>query len=161
MKLATLPPVIELRDAPPRPQIRNAAIPVWSELHRVRIQQSSWKSVAFSRITALEQGKNIAGAGDFRPSERAAGQLRLYVDHIALESLPMPSIIPLSGRGIMLTWQSGIRAVEVTSFADGEIVAEARENNETICDLPMSDPDSILLWMVMSPETKRPYVKAR
>jgi hypothetical protein len=162
MALASLPPAIEIRDFRRNVPIRFATELFWCQADAVKAAEGvSWKTVAFSRISDLEYGKQVAGAGDFRASEQAAGQLRLYLNRIPLKSLPIPSVVPLSGRGIMLTWQSGVRAVEVTSFADGEIVLDALENDQTKEELSDRDAESVLAWLVNSSEIQRPHATAR
>ena len=72
MALATLPPAIEIREFSRTTQCHLVAESYWSD---VQDTESSWKTAAFSRIATLEQGKTVAGVGDFRASEQAAGQL--------------------------------------------------------------------------------------
>ena len=161
MVLATLPPSIEIREFTRTTPVSFAAEPFWAQSGISRVLESSWKAVAFSRIAALEQGKNIPGAGDFRASEQAAGKLRLYVDKISIQSLPIPQVVPLSGSGTLLVWKSGSKAVEITAFADGEIVPEAFENREPNEQFSQSDPQTLVEWLVKAPEIQRPHATTR
>lgn len=113
---------------------------------------AAWKTAALSRISSLEQGKSAPGFGNLRPSEQAAAQIRLCVSEIALESLPLPTVVALTGNGIMLVWQSGRRKVEATAFADGEVVLEALENGENAEGIPTEKPEVLLKWLIGRPE---------
>lgn len=50
----------------------------------------SWKESVFSGSAKLERGDVVAGFGDFNVSEQAAGQVRLKLAEVTVQSLPLP-----------------------------------------------------------------------
>jgi len=157
--LATLPPAIQTRELSPIKQDTLAAEPYWAEMQSIDVP---WKTAALARISALEiQGRDVPGLGDLRPTEEAASQLRRCINSVTLHSLPIPHVVPLSGRGIQLVWQSGARAIEVTSFADGEIVLEPLENGEINEEISADAPELLLKWLVKAPRAHEGHATAR
>lgn len=149
MALATLPPIVEIRELTP---VQKSSIETKSYWYIYSASDAPWKTTALTRISNLEQGKSAMGFGNLRPSEQAAAQLRRCVVDIGLESLPLPTVVPLSGSGIMLSWQSGRRKVEATAFADGEIVLEALEDGDNP-RIPTDRPEGLLKWLIGQTET--------
>ena len=108
----------------------------------------TWKVIAFSVIDKLiEEGRNVAGLGDFRPTEEAAGKLRIELDAINVETFPSPTISPISGGGLMARWRIDSRSIEITIYHDGEIVKDAMENDVTNEDISELDPGLMLQWL--------------
>jgi hypothetical protein len=48
----------------------------------------------------------------------------------------------------MAEWKNASRAVEITVFADGDVVREAFENREFNEELSQEEPDSLFCWLV-------------
>lgn len=157
MALATLPPAVEIVEAfksgPERSKDsfsgprHNLSEPYWAISGSS--QQSPWKLTAFSKISMLRNtGKPIPGLGDFRISDQAATELRKLIGEIQIESLPLPTVAPVSGGAIFVSWQSGAKSVEATAYHDGEIVIEALENQRLNEEKSKGDLPSILWWLV-------------
>jgi hypothetical protein len=102
--------------------------------------------MAFSQIANLE--RQTASDNTFRASETAAARMRLILAMIKLQSLPMPTIVPISGHGIFAEWKNGARAVEITAFADGDVVIEAMQDRIAGEQVSQEDPHSVLSWLV-------------
>ncbi len=140
---ATLPPTIEVReylDSKP------AGETFWS---RISVEGMGWwKASAFSRISALEHSGVQDDLGEYQATTRAANQLRLYIDRLTPVALPAPSVVPMSGHGLMAEWVSGQRRIEVMAFADGEIVQEAVHNDEPNADLSQLDQNALFSWLI-------------
>ncbi len=133
----------------------------WSQRSNVE-PTSSWKNDVFARLAKLELGPNVAGFGNFRLSESAAGQLRLQLAEISLQSLPFPSVLAISGQGAQLEWRTGDRSVEVTAFADGELVIEATERGRTPEELTDDDGlEAYLKWLIGEADRPLLYAPAR
>jgi hypothetical protein len=145
--MATVPPVVEIRELEPAKFVSSAAIPYWAVADS-STSNTSWRNLAFSRIADLERGSTAAANDDFKASEQAADRLRLVLNGIELPSLPLPNIVPLSGRGLMAEWRNATRAIEITVFADGDVVQEAFENREFNEELSQEQPDSLFGWLV-------------
>jgi hypothetical protein len=162
MALATLPPSVEIREEVKRSDVKTPSDAVfWAQEGRSDIGFGSyWKNEVFSRIGKLELGVEAPGFGNFAVSGNAAGQLRLELAGISLKSLPYPSVVALSGQGVQIDWQSGTRAVEVTAFADGELVFEALDAGSSV-DLPDASLESCLRWLVRVPQSRHKYAEAR
>jgi hypothetical protein len=140
---ATLPPTIEVReylDSKP------AGETFWSRMSSERM--GWWKASAFSRISQLEHSGAQEDFGEYRATARAANQLRLYIDRLTPIALPAPSVVPISGHGLMAEWVTGQRRIEVMVFADGEVVQEAVHNNEPNADLSQLDQNVLFSWLV-------------
>jgi hypothetical protein len=152
----TLPPGVEMRKAFRRTEnLSPSTLGAW---HQVGAADpiTSWKNEVFAKLAKLERG-----SGDFRLSENAADQLRVQLANISLQSLPFPSVIALSGQGAQLDWRTGERSVEVTAFADGELVIEAAEAGNTIDLDSMEDLESYLEWLVGAADRQLVYAAAR
>jgi hypothetical protein len=160
MALATIPPAIEIRETQPVTTQHVVSDLYWTACSlRDNYRFAPWKTAAFSGIAALEQGKNVPGLGDFRVSDQTARELRLRINEIAVDSLPIPTVVPLSGRGIMLSWESGARTVEITAFADGEIVVEAI--GEHAPEAELTELETLLKWLIKTPEIQHAHATAR
>jgi hypothetical protein len=161
MALATLPPSVEIREEFRRFDFEVPSSGFWVQEGRIDLSVgSSWKNELFSRIGKLQMGSSAPGLGNFAVSENAAGQLRLELAGISLQSLPYPSVVALSGQGVQIDWRSGTRAVEVTAFADGELVCEALESGRSV-ELHESGLESHLKWLVSVPRPRHEYAAAR
>lgn len=144
----THPPALEVRGEFERLENISASIlAFWSQQSKIE-PSGSWKNDVFARISKLESGPNVPGFGNFKISDAAARQLRLQLAKVSLQSLPFPSVIAISGQGAQLEWRSGIRSVEVTAFADGELVIEATEGGAEF-DLENAEGiEPYLKWLV-------------
>lgn len=162
MALATLPPMVEVREAYKRSDYASPSVFVfWAMQGSTPPSFGSWKSDVFDRIAKLERGRSVPGLGNLRLSEEAARQLCLQVDAVAIQSLPFPSIVPLSGEGAQVDWRSGTRTVEVTAFADGELVFEATEAGTSVELTGVESLDAYLKWLVGHPSISKQYATAR
>lgn len=158
----TLPPTVEVREEYKRSDYASPSVFVfWAMQGGPPASFGSWKSDVFARIAKLERGPSVPGLGNLRLSEEAAQQLRLQVDGVAVQSLPFPSIIPLSGEGVQMDWRSGTRTVEVTAFADGELVFEATEAGNSIELTGVESLDVYLKWLIGLPSLSKQYATAR
>ncbi len=162
MALMTLPPTVEIREDFRRPDYASpSSLVFWAG--RGGFLESSfgtWKSEVFTRIAKLERGPTVPGIGNLQASERAAGVLRLQLAGVTIQSLPFPSVVPISGQGLHVDWRSGMRAIEITSFADGELVIVAKEAGR---DVPFEEDeslDSYLKWLVSVPQSQHQQLYA-
>lgn len=162
MTLATLPPTVEIREAYKESKYDSpSGFVVWAVQGSTAPSIGSWKSEVFARIAKLERGPSVAGLGNLRVSDDAARQLRLQVDCVAIQSLPYPSVVPLSGEGVQIDWRSGTKTVEVTAFADGELVFEATEAGTSIELVGVETLDAYLKWLIAVPAVPKQYATAR
>jgi hypothetical protein len=160
MAYVTLPPVVEIREAFRRTEKGSVSVlAAWTRTPSEPL--GSWKNYVFAKLAHLERGPNVPGFGNFKLSEEAAGQLRLRLAGISLQSLPIPSVAPLSGRGAQLDWQSGTRSVELTAFADGELVIEAIDNGTPVEMEEEEELESYLKWLVGAGDRQLEYAAAR
>ncbi len=161
MACMTLPPAVEIRGAFRRGESRSAsALAAWFQSGDVDQNFASWKNEVFAKLANLERGPNVPGFGNFRLSENAAGQLRVQLAGVSLRSLPFPSVVGISGEGAQLNWCTGNRSVELTAFADGELVIDATEAGNSI-DLPEAGLESHLKWLVGAPARQVMYAATR
>jgi hypothetical protein len=162
MTLMTLPPTVEVREDYKRSDYASpSGFVFWAMRSGTTPSFGSWKSDVFARIAKLERGPSVPGLGNLRVSEQAAGQLRLQLADVSIHSLPYPSLVPISGQGAHMDWRSGTRTVELTAFADGELVFEATEAGNTV-ELQGSDRlDSYLKWLLGLPQMTPQYAPAR
>jgi hypothetical protein len=157
----TLPPVAEIRGVFTRSENRSAsALAAWSQPSEADQNFASWKNEVFAKLAKLERGPDVPGFGNFRLSENAAGQLRLQLASVSLQSLPFPTIVGISGQGAQLDWRSGNRSVEITAFADGELLIETAEMGNPV-DLPDRGLESYLKWLVGASDRQVVYATAR
>jgi hypothetical protein len=161
MAYLTLPPAVEVRESFKRSENRSAlAFAAWFQAATVDLT-GSWKNEVFAKLAKFERGPDVPGFGSFRLSEEAAGQLRLQLAAVSLQSLPFPSLAPLSDRGAQLDWRTGDRSVEVTAFADGELVIEAVEGGRPVNLDASARLESYLEWLVGAADRQLVYAAAR
>lgn len=161
MPFMTLPPAIEFRQEVQRTERSSASVlAAWFQ-NKGPDMFGLWKNDVFAKLAKLERGPNVPGFGNFRLSESAAGQLRLQLERVSLESLPFPTVVPLSGEGAQLDWRTGDRSVEVTAFADGELVIEAIQGGNPIELDEATGLESYLEWLVEAPARKMGYAATR
>jgi hypothetical protein len=148
MILATMPPMTELRQEFTRPTTTAVKV-IWTEAATDHCKTDWWwKEIVFSRIAKFEKAADLS-AGTFIVSDRAASKVRSGLSKVSLQSLPLPTIVPLSGNGLSLAWSSGRRAVEVTAFADGEIAIDALDEGRYV-ELPEDgDFEAALNWLIV------------
>jgi hypothetical protein len=155
MALATLPPAVEIVKAfeshssgsKPSGQRLTLSTLYWAWLGPQ--EQSPWKTTAFSKISMLRtNGKFVPGLGDFTLSEQAVNAAQKLIGEIEIESLPLPTVAPISGGAIFVSWRSGTKSVEATAYHDGEILVEALEN-EHVDELKSKEGLSSILWWLV------------
>lgn len=114
-------------------------------------KEPSWRSMAFSKIAALQvqEQKTVPGLGVLKASESAANALRRYLQDIKELSLPFPRIDLATGGAILLTWKSGERSIEIASFPDGGIVLEALDHGVLDENVSEQDIDSAVSWLAL------------
>ena len=112
-------------------------------------EKSPWKTTALSKISMLRKtGRFVPGLGDFTLSEETVRAAQKLIGEIEIKSLPLPTVAPVSGGAIFVSWRSGPKSVEVTAYHDGEIVAEALENQRLDEEKSGGDLRSMLRWLV-------------
>jgi len=157
MALATLPPAVEIVEAfksgaqgnTTSSVRRNLSEPYWAVSGPA--EQPPWKIAAFWKLSTLrESGSSVAGLGDFRVSDRALTELRKFVNGIQAQSLPLPTIAPVSGGAVFASWKNGARSVEVTAYDDGEILVEGLDNQNLNDAVSKQEITSIFDWLVES-----------
>ena len=115
----------------------------------------------FSRISKFERNPDAHGFNTFNVSEQAARRVRSHLSRVTLQSLPLPTIVPLSGHGLSLAWTTRTRAIEFTVFADGEVTIDALEASRYV-DLPDDgDLEAMLCWLVLPTEGQPHHAAAR
>jgi hypothetical protein len=160
MILATMPPVAEYRQEFTR-QATITEKSAWAEASDRYKQGGWWKEVVFSRIERYERdASSPQQMSTFSISAQVANKVRAQLSKVSLQSLPLPAIVPLSGNGLSLTWASGTRAVEVTAFADGEITVDTLDA-DTYVDPHGGDLETVLKWLIVSPEIQAHHATAR
>lgn len=158
----TLPPTIEVREDYKRSDYASpSSFIIWAMRSATTPSFGSWKSYVFARIAKLERGPSVPGLGNLQVSEQAVSQLRLQLAEVSIQSLPYPSVVPISGQGVYMDWRSGTRAVELTAFADGELVFEATEAGNSVELQGIDRLDSYLKWLLGMPQTTPQYAPAR
>ena len=148
MPLATLPPAVEIVEEfqSSRP-ILNLSAPYWTDTGFT--DEPSWRTTAFWKISAFRsKGRDVPGLGNLRPSDQAALKLRKLLNSIRIQSLPLPTVAPVSGGAIFVSWKNGAKSVEVTAYDDGEIVLEGLVNQDLNEEISETDLASMLNWLV-------------
>jgi hypothetical protein len=126
-----------------------------SELVPASLSDSApWLYSALSQLHDLERrGRNVPGVGDLRLSDAAANATRTLLSLIEVETLPSPTLYPISGCGVGMRWKVGRREVEFTTFASGNTVMAKLENLQLVDDTelalsPVIELNSYLQWLV-------------
>jgi len=148
MALATLPPAIEIVEAfkANRPR-HNLSDPYWA--NSGLSDEPLWRATALWKISTLRaSGKVVPGLGDLRPSDLAVSELRKELGKIQIRSLPLPTVAPVSGGALFVSWKNGPRTVEVTAYHDGEVTLEGLENQAPNEEVSKLDLASVLDWLV-------------
>lgn len=157
MALATLPPAVEIVEAfkcgtqgNTNSSIRrNLSEPYWAASGPTELPP--WKIAAFWKLSTLSgSGSFVAGLGDFRVSDRAITELRKFVNGIRAQSLPLPTIAPVSGGAVFASWKNRTKSVEVTAYDDGEILVEGLDNQNLNDEVSKREITSIFDWLVES-----------
>jgi hypothetical protein len=115
-----------------------------------------WLYSALSQLHDLERsGRDIPGVGDLRVAEPASGQTRTVLSLVEVDTLPIPTLYPISGGGIGMRWNVGNREVEFTTFGNGNTVMAMLENDQLVQDSEFNgnlnahtDLNSYLRWLV-------------
>jgi hypothetical protein len=154
MALATLPPAVEIVEAFKNGELgyelraprHNLSEPYWANSNP--IEQPAWKTVAFGKISVLRAaGTVVPGLGDFRVSDLVTKELHMLLSKIRILSLPLPTVSPVAGGAIFVSWKNGHKAVEATAYHNGEIVVEAIENLQVNEEISKSDIATMLDWL--------------
>lgn len=126
-----------------------------SELVPTSLSDSApWLYSALSQLHELERfGSDVRGVGDLRVSDNASTKTRTLLSLIEVDTLPPPTLCPISGGGVGMRWNVGRREVEFTTFASGSTVMAKLENSQLVddSDLPgnqIADLNSYLKWLV-------------
>jgi hypothetical protein len=161
MILATMPPVIEYRQEFTR-EANTTVESAWAQVAPDSYGQGRWwKEIVFSRISKFERNPETEEFGTFNISEQVAQRLRSNLSKVTLQSLPLPTIVPLSGHGLSLAWATRTRAIELSVFADGDVTIDALEANNYV-DLPdAGDLDAMLRWLILPAEGQPRHAAAR
>jgi hypothetical protein len=116
----------------------------------IRLDEPSWRIVAFAMIAKLEaqESRAVPGLGNFGATDKAGNALRAYLLSIRETSLPFPRVIPASGSALLLVWTSGVRSIEIASFPDGEVVLETIEQGILNEELARQGLDEAVRWLV-------------
>jgi len=115
-----------------------------------------WLYSALSQLHELQRsGRELPGVGDLRIAERASTQIRTILSLIEVNTLPTPTLSPISGGGIGMKWNVGNREVEFTTFASGNTVVAKLEDALLIDDCEFArnshaqtDLNRYLGWLV-------------
>jgi hypothetical protein len=115
-----------------------------------------WLYSALSQLHDLQRsGRKIPGVGDLRIAEPASTQIRTILSLIEVNTLPIPTLSPISGGGIGMKWDVGNREVEFTIFASGNTVVARLEDAQLIDDCELAgnsqaqaDLNRYLGWLV-------------
>jgi hypothetical protein len=154
MTLATLPPITEYRQEFTR-DAANQVKSAWAQAAPDPYKQGGWwKEIVFSRISKLERETNADDFGTFNISEMVASKVRSRLSKVSLQSLPLPVVVPISGNGLSLTWATGTRSVEVTAFADGEVIIDALESDHYVEFREDKDLEAVLIWLIVPSEIR-------
>ena len=130
----------------PRQTLPILANVIWGDLGITEIPD--WKNSAHFKIAALRSGRNVPGLGDLRPSDQAILSLRKLLHDVQIESLPFPTVAPVSGGAVFISWKSGSRCVEATAYNDGETVLEGLENQDLNEEISShKDLSAMLTWL--------------
>jgi len=83
------------------------------------VDKRPWLAHAFTELLQAQRaGRVDAGVGDFRVTDETLNMAGRVLGSIRFRFLPNPSISPLPGGGIQITWSNGGNAVEVSVFPD-------------------------------------------
>ncbi len=100
-----------------------------------------WLYSALSQLHELQRGgRDIPGVGDLRITDSASTQIRTVLSVIKVgETLPTPTLYPISGGAVGMKWNVGKREVEVTTFANGNTVVARIDGDQIIEDCELRD----------------------
>jgi len=95
-----------------------------------------WLYSALSQLHDLQSnGREIPGVGDLRITELASTQNRTVLAVIRVgETLPAPTLYPVSGGAVGMKWNVGKREVDVTTFSNGNTVISKIDSDEVLDD---------------------------
>jgi hypothetical protein len=100
-------------------------------------------------------GRNVPEVGDLHVAEKASTQTRTILSLIRVQTLPTPTLYPISGGGVGMKWNVGNREVEFTIFASGSTVVAELENAQLVDDCEFAqdsqaqtDLNGYLAWLV-------------
>jgi hypothetical protein len=90
------------------------------------VDKRPWLAHAFTELLRIQRvGRLEPGIGDFRITDDTLNMTGRVLGSVRYRFLPNPSVSPLSGGGLQITWRNGVEAVEVSVFP-GEGVGLAR-----------------------------------
>jgi len=105
------------------PPNRIAAEQVCSLLEASPAIGAPWRYAALAGIRNLEEaGQRRPGQGDFRVAESTSSHARQILAGIDMAEIPTPTVAPISGGGLAISWNVGRREVQLSFFPDGELV---------------------------------------
>lgn len=153
MNLATLPPVAEYRQEFTRgPSL--AVTSVWAQEAPDSYKQW-WKETVFGRIAKFERSTDAVDFSTFNITGQVASKVRSQLSKVSLQSLPLPTVVPLSGNGLSIAWATGTRTVEMNAFADGDITIDALDANEYVDLTDAGGLEAALSWLILPSEVQR------
>ena len=82
-----------------------------------------WRYAALAQLRTLEEsGQNRPGQGDLRISDATSSHARQILAQMDITDAPTPEVVPISGGGIAISWSMANRELQLSVFADGEVV---------------------------------------
>ena len=116
---------------------------------------NEWQIVATKKILGLKSlGTNWDSYGSPPVTNLAVNSALHLVKYAGIGNSPTPRVIPVSGGGIQLEWESGARELEIEIQANGVIMYLPVHDGEPaeICDLDprafTREVKQLLSWLV-------------
>jgi len=95
-----------------------------------------WRYAAFAQIRTLEEeGRNYPGLGDLRVTETTSSHARQILAQMNIAEVPTPTVVPISGGGLAISWNVGRREVQLSVFSDGDIVYMRTEGEAVVGEI--------------------------
>jgi hypothetical protein len=102
------------------------------------ISDAPWLYSALTQVREIESaGQVIRGMGDFQVAVQTAMSARKVLSGIRIQGLPAPSVAPVSGGGLSVTWTLGAKEVKLSFAPGGEAVYFRVVDDEVVDEVPV------------------------
>jgi len=113
---------------------------------------SQWQIQGIKRLNeVLSLPKNWDSYGSCPPTHAAANTAMDLLTGIDIDYFVAPRVVPVSGGGLQLEWEIGVRALELEILNDGSVeylTTERREPHEEGRIRMLNEVRSLFLWLI-------------
>jgi hypothetical protein len=115
-----------------------------------------WLYSALTQVREIEEeGESVPGLGDLRVAVQTAMSARKLLSSIEIERLPAPTVAPVSGGGLSVTWYLGQKEVKLSFSPGGEAMYYKAIDDEIVDDgaVEAEEPSHVagqLKWILES-----------